>query len=506
MCHNCLDRHIMDGYGKQPAIIYSSPVTETVEVYSFDMLYEKVIQFSFVLKNLGVQSGDRVLINMPNSPRAAIAMLACARIGAVHCVVFGGFAAHEVAVRIRDSKPRVIVSSSCGIEGNKIIDYKTILDHALEETEKDHQVSHCIVYQRAQHRAQHMRTGRDVDWQVVMDKVPREVNVPCEAVLSTHPLYILYTSGTTGQPKGVVRDTGGYAVALHWSMYNIYGMNPGEVWWAASDVGWVVGHSYSLYGPLLNRNTTILYEGKPIGTPDAGAFWRHIAQYNVAGMFTAPTAIRAIKLKDPEGALARDHPMPSLRTLFLAGERADPATIRWAESILHVPVRDHWWQTESGWPICGNMVGAEGYLPIKYGSSFRTVPAYDLRVFDELEPIEVTESSSTNRMGRLAIKLPLPPGFMSTLYNNEKRFVDSYMAAIPGYYDTGDAGVIDHDGYVHILTRTDDVINVAGHRLSTGAMEEVRSFLSLHNYKLYNKVDCRSLRTTLILQKSPWLE
>ena len=471
-CYNSIDKHILDGYGKQLAIIYSSPVTGVTDTLSYEMLHEEVCKFAYVLQKKGVNKGDRVVIYMPNSPQAIIAMLACARLGAVHCVVFGGFAANELTIRIRDCKPSVLICTSCGIEGSKVINYKAIVDQSISDASSTHVVDTCIVYQRPQLTAP-LTEGCDVAWDDEMSQVPTSVVsdnlIPCVPVESSDPLYVLYTSGTTGQPKGVVRDNGGHAVAVKWAMEKIFGMFPGDVWWATADVGWVVGHSFAVYGPLLNRCTTLIYEGKPVGTPHAGIFWELIERYKVKGIFTAPTALRAIKMMDPEGEYIKKYDISTLQMMFLAGERSDPASLQWAEEKLRVPIRDNWWQTETGWPICGNMVEIEGYLPIKYGSSFRPCVGYDLRVFDYEENIELV----TGENGRLAVKLPMPPGFMQTIHDNDDRFVESYMSSIPGYYDTGDAGYIDEDGYVHVMTRTDDVINVSGHRLSTGSMEEV---------------------------------
>ena len=410
---------------------------------------------------MGVGKGDRVIIYMPMVPEAAVAMLACARLGAVHSVVFGGFAANELATRIDDAKPKVVVSASCGVEVKRIIPYKPLLNEALRMAR--HKPERCVILQREMERAEFV-VGRDCDWNELMEAAkPHE----CVPVAATDPLYILYTSGTTGQPKGVVRDNGGHLVALKWTMKNIYGVEPGEVYWAASDVGWVVGHSYIVYGPLFHGNTTILYEGKPVGTPDAGAFWRVISQHKVKVMFTAPTAFRAIKREDPAGALIKNYDLSNFRALFLAGERCDPDTLHWAEDHLKVPVIDHWWQTETGWPICANCLGIEP-LKVKAGSPSKPVPGMDVRVVDpdnrEMKPGEI---------GALVVKLPLPPGTFLTLWNADERFVDSYLSQFPGYYTTADAGYVDEDGYVYVMSRTDDIINVAGHRLSTGSMEEV---------------------------------
>jgi len=460
-CYNALDLHVEEGRGDQPALIYDSPVTNTIKVFTYRELRDQAATFAGALAGLGVGKRDRVIIYMPMVPEAVVAMLACARLGAVHSVVFGGFAANELATRIDDAKPKVVVSASCGVEVKRIIPYKPLFDEALRIA--GHKPQKCVILQRAMERAE-LVAGRDCDWDEVMAAAkPHD----CVSVAATDPLYILYTSGTTGQPKGVVRDNGGHAVALKWSMENIYGVAPGDVYWAASDVGWVVGHSYIVYAPLLHGNTTILYEGKPVGTPDAGAFWRVIAQHNVKVMFTAPTAFRAIKKEDPYGALIRNYDLSGFKALFLAGERCDPDTLRWAESHLRVPVIDHWWQTETGWPICANCLGIE-QLPVKAGSAAKPVPGMDVRVVD-------LHNRETDRgdIGALVIKLPLPPGTFPTLWNADERFVDSYLSQFPGYYRTADAGYMDEDGYVYVMARTDDIINVAGHRLSTGAMEEV---------------------------------
>jgi propionyl-CoA synthetase len=460
-CYNCLDVHVEAGRGQQPALIYDSPVTDTIRSYSFSELRDEVATFAGALAAQGVGRGDRVVIYLPMVPEAPIAMLACARLGAVHSVVFGGFAAPELAVRIEDAQPKLIVTASCGIEGRRVIPYKPLLDEAIRLAV--HKPSRCIVLQRPQATASLM-PGRDLDWSVATTGVePHD----CVDVEATDPLYILYTSGTTGEPKGVVRDNGGHAVALKWSMRNVYGVEPGETFWAASDVGWVVGHSYIVYAPLLNGNTTVLYEGKPIGTPDAGAFWRVIAQHGVKAMFTAPTAFRAIKREDPQGALLGRYDLTRFETLFLAGERCDPDTLDWARSKLGVPVIDHWWQTETGWAICANCIGIE-QLPIKPGSAGKPAPGWDIRALDDA-CTEVPRGET----GALVAKLPLPPGTFPTLWNAGDRFVSTYLAQYPGYYKTADAGHVDVDGYVHIMARTDDIINVAAHRLSTGEMEEV---------------------------------
>ena len=462
-CYNALDRHVDGGRADQAALIYDSPVTSTIKTFSYRELRDLVATCAGALSALGVSKGDRVIIYMPMIPEALIAILATARLGAIHSVVFGGFASNELAQRIDDAKPKVIMSASCGIEPGRIVAYKPLLDRALALAAHKPQTS--IVYQRPMEPAP-LEKGRDRDWDEVMAAAKPHDCVP---VAATDPLYILYTSGTTGQPKGVVRDNGGHAVALHWSMKNIYGVEPGAVYWAASDVGWVVGHSYIVYAPLLYGCTTVLYEGKPVGTPDAGAFWRVISQHKVSTMFTAPTAFRAIKREDPQGTLMRQHDLSGFRTLFLAGERLDPDTLRWAETMLKVPVIDHWWQTETGWPICANCVGL-GMLPVKAGSPTKAVPGWDVRILDDqTKPVKPRE------IGNLVCKLPLPPGTFPTLWNAEERFQEAYLTEFPGFYKTGDAGFIDEDGYVYVMTRTDDVINVAGHRLSTGALEEVLS-------------------------------
>jgi propionyl-CoA synthetase len=460
-CHNALDRHVEAGRGDQPALVYDSPVTETVAVLTYRELRDTVATFAGALSAQGVERGDRVVVYMPMVPEAVIAMLACARIGAVHSVVFGGFAAHELASRIEDAKPKVVVSASCGIEPGRVVAYKPLLDAAIELVVA--KPERCIVLQRPMLEAE-LVPGRDLDWD---DALAAAEPVPCVAVDATDPLYILYTSGTTGQPKGIVRDNGGHAVALAWTMKHVYDVDPGEVYWAASDVGWVVGHSYIVYAPLLHGCTTVLYEGKPVGTPDAGAFWRVVAQHGVTTLFTAPTAFRAIRQQDPEGNHVGRYDLSSFRALFLAGERCDPETLRWAERLLGVPVIDHWWQTETGWPIVANCLGIEP-LHVVPGSPTRPVPGWDVHVLDpgggELPPGEV---------GALALKLPLPPGSTPTLWNAEERFRETYLSAFPGYYQTADAGYIDEDGYFFVMGRTDDIINVAAHRLSTGAMEEV---------------------------------
>ena len=461
--YNCLDRHVDAGRGDQPALIYDSPVTGKKRTYSYRELRDEVAQFGAVLQRHGVAKGDRVIVYMPMVAEAAIAMLACARIGAVHSVVFGGFAPKELATRINDAKPKLIVSASCGIEPSRVIAYKPLLDEAIEIAR--HKPDGTVILQREQTKAE-LRPGFDHDWSVEMAAVAGEA-AECEPMAAIDPLYILYTSGTTGEPKGVVRDTGGHMVALKWSMQHIYGVEPGEVYWAASDVGWVVGHSYIVYAPLLHGCTTVLFEGKPVGTPDAGKFWRVIDDYKVAALFTAPTAFRAIKKEDPAAEHLARYDTSSLRTLFLAGERADPDTIAWAEDKLGVPVIDHWWQTETGWTIAGNPMGIE-HLPVKPGSATVPMPGYKIDVLDEGgHPV------AAGALGAVCVKLPLPPGNLPTLWQNDGRFRESYLTAFPGYYETADAGYMDEDGYLFIMARTDDIINVAGHRLSTGGMEEV---------------------------------
>jgi propionyl-CoA synthetase len=460
-CFNAVDRHVRDGRGEQVALIHDSPVTGIRRTLTFRELLDEVARFAGVLRGLGVATGDRVVIYMPMVPEAVVAMLACARIGAVHSVVFGGFAANELALRIDDAAPVVIVSASCGIEVNRVVDYKSILDTAIGLA--NHTPRHCVILQRPQAVAS-MAAGRDLDWgQAMGEAEPAD----CVPVAATDPLYILYTSGTTARPKGVVRDNGGHAVALRWSMEYIYDTGPGEVFWAASDIGWVVGHSYIVYAPLMAGCTTMLYEGKPVGTPDAGAFWRVIAQHRVKTLFTAPTAFRAIRREDPDGKHTREHDLSALRYLFLAGERLDPETYRWASEQLRIPVIDHWWQTETGWPIAANLMGLEP-KPTKPGSATVPVPGYDVRVVDTsgTEVLPGTE-------GEIVVGLPLPPGCLPTLWGDDTRYVESYLAAHPGYYITGDGGHRDADGYLHVMGRIDDVINVAGHRLSTGAMEQV---------------------------------
>ena len=460
-CFNAVDRHVLEGRGDQDAIIYDSPVTDTAYRISYRELQSQVAQFAGVLQNHQVKQGDRVIIYMPMVPQALIAMLACARIGAIHSVVFGGFAARELANRIDDAKPVLIVSASCGIELSHAVAYKELLDKAIDLAQ--HKPGHCIVLQRKQLKA-NLITGRDVDWDQAMHLAKA---VPCLSIEATDPLYILYTSGTTGKPKGIVRDQGGHAVALMWTMQHIYNTQAGDVYWAASDIGWVVGHSYAVYGPLLNGCTTVIYEGKPVGTPNPGAFWRIIEQYRVNTLFTAPTAIRAIKKEDPDGHYLKQYDTSSLRYLFVAGERCDPDTLHWSGEQLGVPVIDHWWQTETGWSIAANCTGIE-LLPIKAGSATRAVVGYDVRVLDD-EGNELPDG----QMGNICIKLPLPPGCLSSLWNNNRYYQETYLSRFPGFYLSGDAGFRDEDGYLWIMGRTDDVINVAGHRLSTGAIEAV---------------------------------
>ncbi|MEP6355490.1 MAG: propionyl-CoA synthetase [Hyphomicrobiales bacterium] len=462
-CHNAVDRQIAEGRGDQLAIIYDSPITDSQKKFTYNQLLEEVSAMAAVLADNGVKKGDRVIIYMPMVPEAAFAMLACARLGAVHSVVFGGFASRELAIRIDDAKPDVIISASCGIEPGRVVSYKPLLDEAIDLAE--HKVKCCLILQREQLTAP-LTEGRDIDMKTAMDDARGRV-VDCVPVKSTDPLYVLYTSGTTGVPKGVVRDNGGHMVSLLWTMSAIYDVKPGEVYWGASDVGWVVGHAYIVYAPLLHGCTTILFEGKPIGTPDAGVFWRVIEEHKVVALFTAPTAFRAIKKEDPNGELIKKYDLSHFRTLFLAGERADPDTIIWAQDQLKVPVIDHWWQTETGWTIAGNPVGL-GQLPVVLGSPTVTMPGYDLQVLDD-DGHEV----EVGTLGNIVLKLPLPPGALPTLWQNEERFMESYLTRFPGYYNTADAGYVDENGYVYIMARTDDIINVAGHRLSTGGMEEI---------------------------------
>ncbi len=464
-CWNALDRHVAAGNGERTALIWDSPVAGEVAHFTYRRLRDEVALLAGVLAGFGVGKGDRVLIYMPMVPQAAMAMLACARIGAIHSVVFGGFAAHELATRIDAARPRAILAASCGIEGDRVIPYKPLLDAAIAEAKS--KPEHCLVLQRPMCRAE-LLAGRDHDW----DELAAAARpADCVPVLATDPLYILYTSGTTGIPKGVVRDNGGHAVALRWSLPNIYGVAPDEVFWTASDVGWVVGHSYIVYAPLLLGCTAVMYEGKPVGTPDAGAFWRVIGQHGVSVLFTAPTAFRAIKREDPDGQIIRRYDLRKFRALFLAGERADPPTVGWAEQHLGVAVIDHWWQTETGWPIAANCLGIER-LPVKHGSATRAVPGWDVRVLDPETEGDARELAA-GEIGALAVKLPLPPGALPTLWQADEHFVHTYLSAFPGYYQTADAGIIDADGYIHVMTRTDDIINVAGHRLSTGGIEEV---------------------------------
>ena len=460
-CYNALDLHVDEGRGEQLALIYDSPVTGSKATLTYAELLDRVSRFAGVLAGEGVEKGDRVLVYMPMVPEALVAMLACARLGAIHSVVFGGFASNELAVRIDDATPKVIVSASCGIEPTRIVPYKPLLDQAIEMAR--HKPERCVILQRPQEVAD-LIEGRDLDWEAAMETASA---ADCVPVAANDPLYILYTSGTTGQPKGVVRDTAGSIVALKWSMSRIYNVRPGDVYWAASDVGWVVGHSYIVYGPLFLGCTTVIYEGKPVGTPDPGAFWRVISDYNVNVLFTAPTAFRAIKKEDPAGSYIGQYDLESLQALFLAGERCDPDTLNWASDKLGVPVIDHWWQTETGWAICCNCLGIE-MLPVVPGSPGRAVPGYTVEVLDAAgNPVAAGD------IGALVLKLPLPPGTFTTLWNADDRFVDAYFRRYPGYYETGDAGYVDDNGYVYVMARTDDVINVAGHRLATGAIEEV---------------------------------
>jgi propionyl-CoA synthetase len=463
-CFNAVDRHVLAGNGDRTAVIYDSPVTDTVRKYTYSELKDRVSKTAGFLKDLGVGKGDTVLVYMPMIPEALISMLACARLGAVHSVVFGGFAPPELAVRIDDAQPKAVLSASCGIEVKRVIPYKPLLDQAIGLSQ--HKPEKCVILQRPQVEAD-LQPGRDLDWSELESSAQP---ADCVSVEATDPLYILYTSGTTGKPKGVVRDNGGHAVALYWSMKNIYDINPGEVYWAASDVGWVVGHSYIVYAPLFAGATTIVFEGKPVGTPDPGAFWRVISEHGVKALFTAPTAIRAIKREDPAGEYLKKYDISCFETLFLAGERLDPDTCNWAADLLKVPVIDHWWQTETAWAICGNPKGLEQF-PIKPGSATKPMPGYNLKVLDPVTSKEL----GPNENGILAVKLPLPPANLPTLWNDDQRFLESYMNPFPGYYLTGDGGYIDDDGYVFVMGRVDDVINVAGHRLSTGGMEEVLS-------------------------------
>ncbi|MBQ0748639.1 MAG: propionyl-CoA synthetase [Roseovarius sp.] len=460
-CWNAVDRHVAAGRGAQTAIIHDSPVTGIKQKINYSQLRSRVARLAGALRAKGVEKGDRVIIYMPMVPEALEAMLACARLGAVHSVVFGGFAAHELAVRIDDCKPKALIAASCGIEPGRVVHYKPLLDGAIEQAK--HKPEFCVIFQREEEVAK-LIEGRDYDWHAFQYGVEP---ADCVPVSGDHPAYILYTSGTTGAPKGVIRATAGHLVALNWSMKNIYNVNPGEVFWAASDVGWVVGHSYICYGPLIHGNTTIVFEGKPVGTPDAGTFWRVMSEHKVRSFFTAPTALRAIKRDDPKGELIGKYDLSHLRALYLAGERADPDTIEWAQRVMQVPVYDHWWQTETGWAIAGNPAGLEA-LPVKIGSPTVAMPGYDVRILDE-----GGHEVAPGTLGAIAVKLPLPPGTLPTLWNAEERYRKSYLHTFPGYYETGDAGMKDEDGYLWIMARTDDVINVAGHRLSTGAMEEV---------------------------------
>lgn len=462
-CYNALDRHVEAGRGQQPALIWDSPVSGQTATYTYAELTNAVARLAGALRAAGVEQGDRVIIYMPMVPEAAMAMLACARIGAIHSVVFGGFAAPELAKRIDDAEPALILSASCGIEPSGVVDYKGLLDRALSLA--NHSVGKCLILQRDKQRCA-LDSERDQDW---VEAVGAAEPVACVAVDATHPLYILYTSGTTGRPKGIVRDHGGHAVALQWTMRNIYNVEPGEVMFTASDIGWVVGHSYIVYGPLINGSTTVMYEGKPVGTPDASAVWRVISQYKAKAFFTAPTALRAIRKDDPDGQWIGHYDLSSLKAFFLAGERSDPDSVRWAERLLGVPVYDHWWQTETGWAISGYPAGIEA-LPVKIGSAGKPMPGYDVQALDEEgAPLPAGE------LGNIAIKLPLPPGTMAALWRDRERHRESYLTQYPGYYLSGDSGIVDQDGYVHIMSRIDDVINVAGHRLSTGGMEEVLS-------------------------------
>jgi propionyl-CoA synthetase len=460
-CHNALDRHVDGGRADQPALVYDSPVTDTVKTFTYGELRDEVARFAGALAAQGVEHGDRVIVYMPMVPEAVIAMLACARLGAIHSVVFGGFAANELATRIEDAKPKLIVCASCGIEPGRLVEYKPLLDAAIAAV--DSKPARCIVLQRPMLEAP-LDPRRDVEWNDALSGIEP---APCVSLAATDPLYIIYTSGTTGQPKGIVRDNGGHAVALAWSMKNIYDVEPGEVYWAASDIGWTVGHSYTVYGPLLHGCTTILYEGKPIGTPDAGAFWRVCEQHGVCTLFTAPTAFRAIRQQDPEGEHIDRYDLSRLRTLFLAGERCDPETLKWAEAQLRIPVIDHYWQTETGWPVVANCIGVER-LPVVAGSPTKAVPGWDLRVVDE-----DGKERPRGEIGPIVVKLPLPPGSSPTLWYADDRFRETYLSRFPGFYQTADAGYIDENGYVFVMARTDDIINVAGHRLSTGAIEEV---------------------------------
>ena len=460
-CYNAVDRHVLNGRADQKAIIYDSPMTDTTYSITFSELLNKVATLAGALSSKGISKGDRVIIYMPMVPEGIIAMLACARIGAIHSVVFGGFASNELAVRIDDAKPKAIIAASCGLEPNRIVQYKPLIDTAIDLA--NYKPEFVVIFQRPQCEAQ-LINGRDHDWDLIQKNVEK---APCIPVKGSHPAYILYTSGTTGAPKGVVRPTAGHLVALNWTMKNFYNVDPGEVFWAASDIGWIVGHSYICYAPLIHGNTTVVFEGKPVGTPDAGTFWRVISDHKVSNFFTAPTAFRAIKRMDPKGELKQKYDLSNLRALFLAGERADPDTVKWAENLLKIPIIDHWWQTETGYVIAGNPIGIEK-LPIKIGSPTVPMPGFNIKVLDS-----TGKELPAGKLGSIAIKLPLPPGTLPTLWNAPERFKSSYLDKYPGYYETGDAGIIDDDGYIYIMARTDDVINVAGHRLSTGAIEEV---------------------------------
>ncbi|MGR4844888.1 propionyl-CoA synthetase [Rhizobium sp. LARHSG275] len=462
-CHNCVDRHVAAGRGGETAVIFDSAMNGEKRRFTYDEVLCEVMAIAAALVERGIGKGDRVILYMPMVPQAVFSMLACARIGAVHSVVFGGFAASELAARIDDCGAKLVITASCGLEPGRIVAYKPLVDQAIEIARS--KPEYCLVLQRPELRAD-LASGRDQDFEVAVAQ-HRGAEIACVPVKATDPLYILYTSGTTGQPKGVVRDNGGHMVALNWSMRNIYGLKPGEVFWTASDIGWVVGHSYIVYAPLLSGVTTLIFEGKPVGTPDAGTFWRIVSEYRVRVLFTAPTAFRAIRREDGDGELMRQYPMPDLRALFLAGERADPETLKWAERMLGIPVIDHWWQTETGWPIAANPLGL-GVLPIKHGSPALPMPGYDIAVLDDAgHPIEA------GTLGNIVVKLPLPPGCLPTLWNADERFRSAYLDEFPGYYKTADAGYVDEDGYLFIMSRTDDIINCAGHRLSTGAMEEV---------------------------------